>query len=231
MNTLVPCEVSIDQQGRSGQPDNNYFFALLDDEGSYRLYGKRGNTTQLIFRSLLVSRGWVTQVPAPNDVLYDEDLVLDEDGTFEIVVGPERPDDAKTDEKRAGAESLNRFTHSDWETERIDPYISSDSTPMGSRCSVDSSFDGCRFKRTSQSIRSNRSRIAIADRMVVGAYNSIFNMRVTPGGLVGQYSAFGNFVTSDETMLTNLGILAPSREFSSVIVGLSAWIMRITRAP
>ena len=56
-------------------------------------------------------------------MLYDEDLVLDDDGNFEIVVSPERPDDAKNWMKNApGAESLLvRFTHSDWETERIDP--------------------------------------------------------------------------------------------------------------
>ncbi|MED5356789.1 MAG: hypothetical protein VX388_08505, partial [Pseudomonadota bacterium] len=33
----------VDWTSKAGldNPDNNYFFALLDDEGSYRLYGKR----------------------------------------------------------------------------------------------------------------------------------------------------------------------------------------------
>ena len=49
----------VDWTSKAGldNPDNNYFFALLDDEGSYRLYGKRGNTTQLIFQLVIGVRG------------------------------------------------------------------------------------------------------------------------------------------------------------------------------
>ena len=91
------------------------------------------------------------------------------------------------------------------------------------------------LKRTSQSMYDRTaSWIAIADRMwSLVPNNSIFNMRVTPGGLVGQYSAFGNFkLAPDETMLIEFGDTgALTWEFSWVIVGSSAWIMRITRAP
>ena len=57
----------VDWTSKAGldNPDNNYFFALLDDEGSYRLYGKRGNTTQLIFQLVIGVPGWVTQAPVP----------------------------------------------------------------------------------------------------------------------------------------------------------------------
>ena len=57
----------VDWTSKAGldNPDNNYFFALLDDEGSYRLYGKRGNTTQLIFQLVIGVPGWATQAPAP----------------------------------------------------------------------------------------------------------------------------------------------------------------------
>ena len=64
------------------------------------------------------------------------------------------------------------------------------------------------LKRTSQSMYDRTaSWIAIADRMwSLVPNNSIFNMRVTPGGLVGQYSAFGNFkLAPDETMLIEFG--------------------------
>jgi hypothetical protein len=64
------------------------------------------------------------------------------------------------------------------------------------------------LKRTSQSMYDRTaSWIAIADRMwSLVPNNSIFNMRVTPGGLVGQYSAFGNFMLAPEqTMLIEFG--------------------------
>ena len=51
----------VDWTSKAGldNPDNNYFFALLDDEGTYRLTGKRGNTRQLIFQLVIGYRGWV----------------------------------------------------------------------------------------------------------------------------------------------------------------------------
>ena len=231
----------VDWTSKAGldNPDNNYFFALLDDEGSYRLYGKRGNTTQLIFQLVIGVPGVGNAGSSTNvDVLYDEDLVLDEDGNFEIVVSPERPDDAKNWMKNApGAESLLvRFTHSDWETERIDPlYIERLDTDGEPPEPLTAASMVAGLKRTSQSMYDRTaSWIAIADRMwSLVPNNSIFNMRVTPGGLVGQYSAFGNFkLAPDETMLIEFGDTgAPYMGIQLAIVGSSAWIMRITRAP
>ena len=204
----------VDWTSKAGldNPDNNYFFALLDDEGSYRLYGKRGNTTQLIFQLVIGVPGVGNAGSSTNvDVLYDEDLVLDEDGNFEIVVSPERPDDAKNWMKNApGAESLLvRFTHSDWETERIDPlYIERLDTDGEPPVPLTAASMVAGLKRSSQSMYDRTaSWIAIADRMwSLVPNNSIFNMRVTPGGLVGQYSAFGNFkLAPDETMLIEFG--------------------------
>ena len=64
------------------------------------------------------------------------------------------------------------------------------------------------FERASQSMYDRTaSWIALADRMyTLVPHNSIFNMRMTPGGLVGQYSAFGNFkLAPGETMLIEFG--------------------------
>ena len=204
----------VDWTSKAGldNPDNNYFFALLDDEGSYRLHGKRGNTTQLIFQLVIGVPGVGNAGSSTNvDVLYDEDLVLDEDGNFEIIVSPERPDDAKNWMKNApGAESLLvRFTHSNWETERIDPlYIERLDTDGEPPAPLTEASLAAGLKRTSQSMYDRTaSWIAIADRMwSLVPNNSIFNMRVTPGGLVGQYSAFGNFkLAPEQTMLIEFG--------------------------
>jgi hypothetical protein len=174
----------VDWTSKAGldNPDNNYFFALLDDEGSYRLHGKRGNTTQLIFQLVIGVPGVGNAGSSTNvDVLYDEDLVLDEDGNFEIIVSPERPDDAKNWMKNApGAESLLvRFTHSNWETERIDPlYIERLDTDGEPPAPLTEASLAVGLKRTSQSMYDRTaSWIAIADRMwSLVPNNSIFKL-------------------------------------------------------
>ena len=115
----------VDWTSKAGldNPDNNYFFALLDDEGSYRLTGKRGNTTQLIFQLVIGVPGVGDAGSSTNvSVLYADEMEMDDDGNFEIIVSPERPEGVANWMKNApGAESLLvRFTHSDWEKERLD---------------------------------------------------------------------------------------------------------------
>ena len=204
----------VDWTSKAGldNPDNNYFFALLDDEGTYRLTGKRGNTTQLIFQLVIGVPGVGNAGSSTNvSVLYADQMEMDDEGNFEIIVSPERPEGAANWMKNApGAESLLvRFTHSDWEKERLDPlYIERlDSEKVAPTPLSELDMIGG-FERASQSMYDRTaSWIAIADRMwSLVPNNSIFNMRVTPGGLVGQYSAFGNFkLGPGETMLIEFG--------------------------
>ena len=171
-------------------------------------------------------------------MLYADQMEMDDEGKFEIIVSPERPEGVTNWMKNApGAESLLvRFTHSDWEKERLDPlYIERlDSEKVAPAPLTKLDMIGG-FERASQSMYDRTaSWIAIADRMwSLVPNNSIFNMRVTPGGLVGQYSAFGNFkLAPGETCLSSLG--TPARltwEFSSVIAGSLVWITKTTPAP
>ena len=204
----------VDWTSKAGldNPDNNYFFALLDDDGSYRLSGKRGNTTQLIFQLVIGVPGVGNAGTSTNiDVLYDEELVLDEDGNFEIVISPERPPGASNwMQNGPGAESLLvRFTHSDWQTERIDPLyierLDTDGSPPEPLTEADMVAG---FQRASQSMYDRTaSWIQLADRWwTMAPNNSVSAMRMTPGGLVGQYSAFGSFdLSDDEAMLIEFG--------------------------
>lgn len=204
----------VDWTSKAGldNPDNNYFFALLDDEGTYRLTGKRGNTTQLIFQLVIGVPGVGNAGSSTNvSVLYADEMEMDDEGNFEIIISPERPKNVSNWMKNApGAESLLiRFTHSDWEKERLDPlYIERlDSEKVAPIPLTELDMIGG-FERASQSMYDRTaSWIAIADRMwSLVPSNSIFNMRVTPGGLVGQYSAFGNFkLAPDESMLIEFG--------------------------
>lgn len=204
----------VDWTSKAGldNPDNNYFFALLDDSGTYRLSGKRGNTTQLIFQLVIGVPGVGNAGSSTNvSVLYGDEMEMDDEGYFDIIVSPERPAGVANWMKNApGAESLLvRFTHSDWETERIEPLyierLDGDSVPPAPLTELDMIAG---LKRASQSMYDRTSSwIAIADRMwSLVPNNSIFNMRMTPGGLVGQYSAFGNFkLAQDETLLIEFG--------------------------
>ena len=204
----------VDWTSKAGldNPDNNYFFALLDDEGTYRLTGKRGNTTQLIFQLVIGVPGVGNAGSSTNvSVLYADEMEMDDDGNFEIIISPERPKNVANWMKNApGAESLLiRFTHSDWEKERLDPlYIERlDSEKVAPIPLTELDMIGG-FERASQSMYDRTaSWIAIGDQWwSLVPSNSIFNMRVTPGGLVGQYSAFGNFqLAPDESMLIEFG--------------------------
>jgi hypothetical protein len=204
----------VDWTSKAGldNPDNNYFFALLDDDGSYRLSGKRGNTTQLIFQLVIGVPGVGNAGTSTNiDVLYDEELVLDEDGNFEIVISPERPPGASNwMQNGPGAESLLvRFTHSDWQTERIDPlYIERLDTDGSPPEPLTEAAMVAGFQRVSQSMYDRTATwIQLADRWwTMAPNNSVSAMRMTPGGLVGQYSAFGSFdLSDDEAMLIEFG--------------------------
>ena len=204
----------VDWTSKAGldNPDNNYFFALLDDEGTYRLTGKRGNTTQLIFQLVIGVPGVGNAGSSTNvSVLYADEMEIDDDGNFEIIVSPERPKGVANWMKNApGAESLLiRFTHSDWERERLDPlYIERlDAEKVAPTPLSDLDMIGG-LQRVSQSMYDRTaSWITLADRMwSLVPNNTIFTMRMTPGGLIGQYSAFGNFkLAQDETMLIEFG--------------------------
>ena len=204
----------VDWTSKAGldNPDNNYFFALLDDEGTYRLTGKRGNTTQLIFQLVIGVPGVGNAGSSTNvSVLYADEMEIDDDGNFEIIVSPERPKGVANWMKNApGAESLLiRLTHSDWERERLDPlYIERlDAEKVAPTPLSDLDMIGG-LQRVSQSMYDRTaSWITLADRMwSLVPNNTIFTMRMTPGGLIGQYSAFGNFkLAQDETMLIEFG--------------------------
>ena len=109
-----------------------------------------------------------------------------------------------------GAESLLvRFTHSDWQTERIDPLyierLDTDGSPPEPLTEADMA---AAFQRASQSMYDRTaSWIQLADRWwTMAPNNSVSTMRMTPGGLVGQYSAFGSFDLSDDgAMLIEFG--------------------------
>ena len=100
-------------------PDCIYLYAAVDGASTYRIAGTRGSATHL---DVQVSRGHFADAPAFGVIgsLSHHDLVVGEDGRFELFVGPERPDGAANWLATAPDAGwlLSRQYFSDWERER-----------------------------------------------------------------------------------------------------------------
>ena len=201
---------AVDWTSKSGldNPDNNYYVALLDDTGTYRLSGNRGTTEQLIFQLVIGQPGVGKAGTSTNvSVLYDSDLRTDPEGNFDIIISPERPPDADNWMLNApGAESLLvRFTHVDWGTEADSPlYIERLDRPRQFPAPLDEPSMVRGLERAAEALHDKTaSWLALAERMqTLVPTNSLHTLRMTPGGLKGQYSAFGNWdLQPDEALL------------------------------
>lgn len=200
----------VDWTSKAGleNPDNNYYGALIADDGVYRITGRRGSHAQLIFQLVIGQPGVGSAGSSTNvDVLYGHELNTDADGQFSIIVSRERPEDASNWIRNAeGAETLIvRSTFNDWLgeghapllIERIDKPLTA--APANSSEAMIAALD-----RASQSlVDRTRSWLNLADNMWNRApRNFLSPPRATRGGLIGQYSAFGNWdLQPDEALL------------------------------
>jgi len=199
---------SVDYSSKSGldNPDNTYFMTQLHDDGEYKITGTRGTTTGLVFQLLLGQPGVGNAGTSTNiDVLYAEDIVMGPLGNFEIIVSREDPGEGKNWlELKEGAKTLIvRHTHLDWEAEDIGALniISLNSDLHSDVLSEKMMTERLNAAATAIHDR-NKSWITLANRIWGRAPRNIMTPpRPTPGGLVGQYSAFGTFKLGDEEAL------------------------------
>jgi hypothetical protein len=103
-------------------PDYMYRMAIIEDGGVYRVSGHRGTTlfVQLGVGSGLI--GW-DDVPGPPlaSIELDDDLTVAQDGTFSVIISPERPTGYTGDwiELKAGAHTISlREASYNWLEER-----------------------------------------------------------------------------------------------------------------
>ena len=199
----------VDWTSKSGldNPDNNYYVALLRDDEDYRITGKRGSTATMVFQLVIGQPGVRGAGSSTNvSVLYGEDMNIEQDGSFEIIVSRNNPGKGVNWLPNAeGAESLLvRFTHSDWNTERAGSLrlerIGAEGeaaiplTPAlmakGLRDAAVSMFDR------------NATWLQYAERAwKFMPRNGISEVRSSQGGLVGQYSAFGSWELDNDRAL------------------------------
>ena len=200
----------VDWTSKAGleNPDNNYYGALIADDGVYRITGRRGSHAQLIFQLVIGQPGVGSAGSSTNvDVLYGHELKTDPDGQFSIIVSRERPEDASNWIRNAeGAETLIvRSTFNDWLGEEHAPLlIERIDKPLTAAPANSSEAMIAALDRASQSlVDRTRSWLNLADNMWNRApRNFLSPPRATRGGLIGQYSAFGNWdLQPDEALL------------------------------
>lgn len=198
----------VDWTSKSGMdnPDNTYFFTQIQDNGEYKITGTRGTTAGLVFQLLMGQPGVGDAGTSTNvDVLYADDLVTDIGGAFEILVSREKPDTGNWLQLKDDAKTLIlRHTHSNWESEEIGKLnIISLKSDIHAPVLTDEIM-AARLNATATAIRDrNKSWITLANTIWSRAPKNIMTPpRPTPGGLVGQYSAFARFdIAEDEALI------------------------------
>ena len=74
-------------------PDDVYYYAPLDGRRRYRIFGDRGTIHMVNFQFGHGMMGMVTEIGQQHSSYLDNnDIIVDADGSFEILLAPERPD-------------------------------------------------------------------------------------------------------------------------------------------
>ena len=96
-------------------PDNLYYVARVTDTGTYRISGRRGTSIGLMILALRELPGNGDGSGGTTAFLTGGDLELDDDGSYSITLGAERPDVGTWLPLVPGTDNLLvRFTFQDW---------------------------------------------------------------------------------------------------------------------
>jgi len=190
-------------------PDNIYKMTIIRDDRDYLIRGTRGTTQGLVFQLLLGRPGVGSSGSSTNiDMLSGADLLLGEDGAYEIILSRNDPGPGKNWLKvDDGAETvLLRQTFSEWNTEQAGELSIE---PLCADCpAAPSPLTEAQLAR-----QINRASEALHDRMAswlkysdltwtVALENGLRKLSPTRGGLVGQFSALGRFdLAEDEALI------------------------------
>jgi hypothetical protein len=224
---------AVDWTSKSGldNPDNNYYVAMIRDDADYRITGNRGTTTQLIFQLVVGQPGVRGAGSSTNvSVLYGEELTLDEDGNFEVIVSRENPGEGVNWLANGeGAETLlARFTHSDWGAER-DGVLRIEKIggegEHGLQLTPTRMAEGLRDAAVSLFDR-NATWLQYAQRMwTLMPRNGVSPARPSQGGLVGQYSAFGSWQLDNDQAIV-LSTAPSAADYQGIELG-NLWFVSL----
>jgi hypothetical protein len=185
-------------------PDTLYFSARIRDDAEYVVTGRRGGTADLSFQ-ILNGNYTPAEVPDSLNAFDDREIEIAADGTFELRLGPARPDAAKNYFALGpgAAMLLVREVWSDWTA-----------TPGTIAIQCVDRIGAAPVLATEEL---QTKRYAAAARSLVGGLktflqfpewfyltlpaNTMTEPRLTPGGLATQYSSAGHYELDEDEAL------------------------------
>ena len=190
-------------------PDTLYFSANIRDDAEYVVTGRRGTSTDVSFQ-ILAGNYTPAEVPGSLNAFDDRDITINADGTFELRFGPPR-EAAAADDGRPnffvlgpGASMLlAREVYSDWDAtptvlriQRVDKIGEAAPEPS----------PGLMAKRLSAAAKSVTGQIKTFLQFPEWFYlqqppNTMWEPRLTPGGLATQYSSAGHYELEEDQAL------------------------------
>jgi hypothetical protein len=188
-------------------PDTLYFHSYLRDDAEYVVTGHRGSTADLSFQVL---NGDYSPVDVPDSLTAFDDRAFDinDDGSFEIRFGPERP---KTGSDRnffplgpGSAMLVVREVYSDWSAERRGTLRIQRVDRIGAQPPALTMDTLSRRYGVAGKILLSRLRTFLAFPKwfyLNLPVNTLTEPRRTPGGLSTQYSAVGHYELDADTAM------------------------------
>jgi hypothetical protein len=195
-------------------PDALYLHAYLREDAEYIVTGRRGSTTDLSFQVL---NGDYSPVDVPDSLTAfdDRQLQLGPDGTFELRLGPPRPD-ASPGYVTLGAGSamlVVREVYSDWAGERRGTLRIQRADKIGAAPHpIDEALLAKRYAVAGKILLSRlRTFLAFPEWFYLKEpVNTMTEPRRTPGGLATQFSSAGHFdLDADQAMIVTVPAAGP----------------------
>jgi hypothetical protein len=190
-------------------PDAIYLHAYLRDDAEYIVTGRRGSTTDLSFQVL---NGDYSPVDVPDSLTAFDDrgLAIGPDGSFELRLGPPRPDSPAgyVTLGRGSAMLVVREVYSDWANERRGTLRIQRADRIGAAPEPpDESLLDKRYGVAGKILLSRlRTFLAFPDWFyLTEPVNTMTAPRPTPGGLATQFSSAGHFdIGPDQAMIVTV---------------------------
>lgn len=209
---------SIGQVLNIGQPnaDTIYRSAVLTPGGSYRIRGERGSLNRAVAAQIVPGK-------AIRDHLEINDLKVDADGRFDVLLSAERPAGYTGDWWQlnpAAAMLMLRLVSQDWSRE-VDPTLSIERVdrPIG-RTRVGSEVLESRLRKLPQQIDylalmfvDNHEKLRTA-----GYINKVKQLKLDFGALAGQFYYEGAYELADDEALIVESPLPTKCDYRSIIL-------------
>ena len=225
---LHPQFRSLDQHNQFGlfNPDNRYHIASITTPGTYVIRGRRGTSAYLEVQVGAGNPGFDENLtsPIPVSQLSLDDLVVDANGCFEIVISDIEAGDnwlCNTRDELKASSILIRESFMDWENEESGTWYIERSDTRGQPAPLpDQDLVNQQYERAAEYlIGSTKGWIKFVDGLRANlAGNRLSPPRETTAGLPGQWNSAGHFVIRPDEAIIITVPESPAR-YQSIQIG------------